>query len=121
MKKGKSKRRKVAKANANSPKTQQGLFVFVVLIAALSTGNVQAKVFQCSCGYQHLAGTMEDMCHYTVYVYIFDAMWVCVYICMSGSETIALTCQCSHGKTVTPILPINSNGFILSSRNSSAF
>lgn len=42
----KRKKKKGVWANVNSPNTQQGLFVFVLLIAAQSTGNVWAKAFQ---------------------------------------------------------------------------
>ena len=63
---------KGGRADANSPKTQQEMFVFIALIAAQSAGNVRAKVFrsvvQSACGYQHLAGTMEDKCDQTVCV-----------------------------------------------------
>lgn len=65
----------------------RSLFVFVVLIAAQSTGNVCAKVFQnvlqkeCSCGYQHLAGTMEDMSDYTTCVHVLKGC-MCVDLCV---------------------------------------
>lgn len=43
---GKKQKKKGGRTNANSPNARRELFVFVVLIAAQSTGNVRAKVFQ---------------------------------------------------------------------------
>lgn len=71
------------------PILNRSLFVFVVLIAAQSTGNVWVKVFrnvlqrQRSCGYLHLAATMEDMSNYTV-LCSHSEKDVCVCSCVCG-------------------------------------
>lgn len=77
------------------------MFVFVALIAAQSAGNVRAKVFrsvvQSACGYQHLAGTMEDKCDQTVCVLFWKdegCGWVWTFPSVCGCElTVHVTAE----------------------------
>lgn len=97
MKKEKANEERRGQAKANSPNTQQELFVFV---AAQSTGNVWTQcrrrcksVSECSpeivffCVVISIRLEQWRMCNYTVYVHIWTDVGMCKFGCVSGSES----------------------------------